>query len=76
MLNIRIYKSVETADLEKAGVSTTEQFAARFATSISKATGCQVTGSMEDGYVHLHTEDRNMERVSDALERRKLSHRF
>lgn len=76
MLNFTIYKTITNKDLEHVGVNNPEEFAKWFAGQITKETGCNVSGQIIGGEVHLITADRNMERVSDALERRNLTHNF
>lgn len=76
MLNFTIYKTIAASDLEHVSVNTLEEFAKWFAVQIAKETNCTVSGQIIDGQVHLITADCNMERVSDALERRNLTHKF
>lgn len=76
MLDFTVYKPVRDDAMERMGVTTPEAFASAFAAMIAKETDCEVTGSLVDGYVHLHTDDANMEKVSDSLELRGLTHGF
>lgn len=75
-LDFKIYKPLRPDALAKAGVATAAEFATFFAKMIAKETGCAITGTYTDEYVHLHTDESNMVAVSDALEARGLSHRF
>lgn len=76
MLDFTVYKPVRSDAMERMGVTTPEAFAEAFAGMIARETHCNVTGTYADGYVHLHTNDANMKKVSDSLELRGLSHGF
>lgn len=76
MVDFDVYKPVREDAMQQAGVSTPEEFATWFAATISQETGCEITGAYTDGKVHLCTDDANMEAVSDALERRGMTHGF
>lgn len=75
-MDFKIYKPVREDAMQEAGVETPEAFADFVAQSIAQSAGVAVTGTYADGSVHLHTDDANMQAVSDALERRGLTHGF
>ncbi len=76
MLDFTVYKPVRSDAIAQVHAETPQKFAEWFAATISRATSCEISGSFDGTWVHLHTQDENMERVSDALEARGLTHGF